>query len=240
MIKNPNSKPPIKRPPQRSKNLLSDIWHFLLRRPLHKTLVKYHSPQERKDFSQRIMQRIGVVVGSYSILDVHRIAIEAPVQVIFDELLKWDGDSTCWPNHLAQVHRVNNSLKEIEILLFGFKKLPFDFFTPLFRLNAIRIQRLPATSDYDNARYLLYRCSGGYPIGVFSMYVRSSIPRQNEQGQSQLFMAVGFDFYGRKTRFKYNPINKIWELMHDRVTANMLNRLKQLCEWRFEKIKKGN
>jgi hypothetical protein len=68
------------------------------------------------------------------------------------------------------------------------------------------------------------------------MYVRSSIARRNEALQSQLFMAVGFDFYGRKTKFKLSPINKVWELIHDRVTANMLSRLKQLCEWRFEKI----
>jgi hypothetical protein len=228
--------PTLKCPPVAGKNLFSDIRNFLIKKPSQKTLVKYSSAQERKEYSERIMQRIGVAVDSYSVLDVHQIAVDAPVQVIFDELLKWNGDSTYWPNYLAQVHRVNERLEEIEILLFGLKRLPFGFFSPLFRLNAIRIQRLPATSDYDNARYLLYRCSGGYPIGVFSMYVRSSIARRNEALQSQLFMAVGFDFYGRKTKFKLSPINKVWELIHDRVTANMLSRLKQLCEWRFEKI----
>jgi len=116
---------------------------------------------------------------------------------------------------------------------------PFGLFSPLFRLNAIRIQRIPAPSDYDNARYLLYKCSGGYPIGIFSIYVRSSIANENESGQSQLLMGVGFDFYGRKNRLRFNPVNKIWELVHNRVTSNTLNRLKQLCEWRFEKIKGG-
>lgn len=239
MKKRPNTNPSIKCPPTASKNLFSDIRNFLFRKPLEKTLVKFSSLKEREAYSERILQRIGMGVENYSILDIHQIAVDAPVQVIFDELLRWNGDSTCWPNYLAQVHRINDRLEEIEILLFGQKKLPFGFFSPLFRLNAIRIQHSPAPSDYDNARYLLYKCSGGYPIGIFSIYVRSSISNENENGQSQLFMAVGFDFYGRKTRFKLSLINKVWEIVHDRVTANTLARLKQLCEWRFEKIQNG-
>jgi len=228
-----------KSPPGASKNLFSDFGNYFFKNPGEKTLVKFASTEEREKYSKRIMQRLRFDVNSYSVLNVHKIGIDVPVQYIFDELLTWNGDSTCWPNHLARVHRVDDQLEDIEILLFGMKIHPFGLFSPLFRLNAIRIQRIPSPSDYDNARYLLYKCSGGYPIGFFSMYVRSSIASENESGQSQLLMGVGFDFYGRKNKFKYNPVNMVWELIHNRVTANTLNRLKQLCEWRFEKIQES-
>jgi hypothetical protein len=228
-----------KYPPSVSKTLWCDINNFFFHTPPEKTLVKYHSPEERKAYSERIMQRIRLEVDSYSVLNVHQIGVDVPVQFIFEELLQWNGDSTCWPNQLARVERINNRLEEMEILMFGVKHFPFGILSPLFRLNAIRFQHTPASSDYDNARYLLYRCSGGYPIGIFSVFVRSSIPNENETGQSQLFMAVGFDFYGRKSRHKFKPVQMIWEFIHNRVTSNTLNRLKQLCEWRFEKIQEG-
>jgi len=229
----------LKIPPEASKNLFSDLKFFFFNKPDIPTLIKFATREEREQFSQRIMQRTGIEVSSYSIMNLHKIGIEAPVQYVFEELLKWDGDSTCWPNNLAKVSRIDNQLESIKILLFGKKRLPFGIFSPLFKLSAIRIQRAPTTSDYDNARYLLYKCSGGYPIGIFSIYVRSSIEQENEKGQAQLFMGVGFDFYGRKTKFKYSPLSFIWEAIHDRVTTNVLNRLKQLSEWRFEKIQSG-
>lgn len=227
------------RPPAASKSLWADISNFFFHTPAIKTQVKYDSPEERIAYSKRIMQRLRLEVDNFSVLNVHKVAVDAPAQLIFDELLQWNGESTCWPNQLARVECINNRLEEIEILLFGVRRFPFGIFSPLFKLNALRFQRSPASSDYDNARYLLYRCSGGYPIGIFSMYVRSSIPEEGETGQSQLLMGVGFDFYGRKSRYKYKPVQMIWELIHNRVTANTLNRLKQLCEWRFEKIKNG-
>ena len=107
-------------------------------------------------------------------------------------------------------------------------------------MKAIRILRTPTSADYDNARYLLYECTGGYPIGIFSMFVRSSIPGELETGQSQLFMAVGFDFYGRKSKYKHNPVNMIWEMVHNRASVNIMNRFKQLCEWRFSKMQSGD
>ncbi len=238
MKKNANTNRSCKHPPAKSRNLFSDIRNFIFTKPKEPTLVSFDTSEEKKIYSRIVMQRLGIDVDSYSVLNVHKIGLDVPVQYIFDELLQWNGDSTCWPNHLARVHRINGRLEEIEILLFGMRVHPFGLFSPLFRLNAIRIQHIPAPSDYDNARYLLYKCSGGYPIGIFSMYVRSSIPNENETGQSQLLMGVGFDFYGRKRRI-FNPLNKIWELIHDRVTANILIRLKQLCEWRFEKIQEG-
>lgn len=231
--------PGIYKPPKASKGLFNDIWSFFLSKPKIPTLIKFKSKEEQEQFSRRIMQRIRVEVSQYSVLTLHKIAIDAPVQHVFNELLDWNGDSTCWPNYIAQVYREDGKLEKIKILLFGKKRLPFGIFSPLFYLTAIRIQRIPAESDYDNARYLLYKCSGGYPIGIFSMYVRTSIPEEGEVGQCQLFSGVGFDFYGKKNKFKYGPISILWEIVHNRVTAHTLNRLKQLCEWRFEKIQNG-
>jgi len=71
------------------------------------------------------------------------------------------------------------------------------------------------------------------------MYVRSSIPDQGEKNQSQLFLVVGFNFYGKENWSKNSFVNNIWEFIHDRVTANVLNRLKQLSEWRFQKLMSG-
>ena len=234
-----SSNPAVNSPPSASVNLLSDIRIFFLNTPREKTLLKLSSFAERQDYSRRIMQRLGVAVGSYSVLNIHKISVDAPVAFIFQELLQWNGDSTCWPNHLARVRRINDRIEDIEILLFGRHIHFMGLCKPLFRLNAIRIQPVPSPSDYDNGRYLLFSCSGGYPIGVFAMVVRSSIARENETGQSQLIMGVGFDFYGLKHSFPLNPVNAIWEMIHNRVTANILNRLKQLCEWRFEKIQRG-
>ena len=107
-------------------------------------------------------------------------------------------------------------------------------------MKAISIHRTPVASDSDNARYLLYKCDGGYPIGIFTMFLRSSISSENETSPSQLFMGVGFDFYGRKNKYKFRPVNYIWEKIHDRATANILNRFKQYCEWRFDTIQKGD
>lgn len=228
-----------KKPPIASKSILGDIRHFFLHKPKTPTLITFESSEAQEAFSKRIMQRTGLEVSKYSILNLHKIGIDAPVQHVFNELLEWSGESTCWPNYIARVHRVNNRLENIQILLFGIKKMPFGFLSPLFSMSAIRIQKIPASSDYDNARYLLYACSGGYPIGIFSMFVRSAIPEENESGQCQLFMAVGFDFYGRKTKFKRNPINFTWELIHNRVSINIMHRFKELCEWRFEKIQNG-
>lgn len=109
-------------------------------------------------------------------------------------------------------------------------------FIPLFFLNSIRIKYTPDSFDFDNARYLLYESHGGYPIGIFAMYVRSSIPEMGEKTTSQLFFLVSFNFYGKEGIGKPNTVNRIWESVHDRVTNNVLVRIKQLCEWRLNKI----
>jgi len=219
-----------------------------MNKPDKATLIQFDSESEREDYTYRILQRLGVEVNSFKILNIHKIGINAPAKYIFEELLKWDGDSSCWPNHIAKVINRRNSLENLSIYLFGWINFPSWIknsllgrsFIPLFSLNAITIKRIPDPVDTDNARYLLYKSRGGYPIGVFSMYVRSSIPDQKEREQSQLFLMVGFNFYGKEKWSNRNLINRMWEAVHDRVTLNVMHRFKQLCEWRFEKIRSGH
>jgi hypothetical protein len=236
-----------KAPPRRSNGLFSDLRWFILRRPAISTLIEFGSPEERVNYSARIMQRIGIDVDRYAILNIHRIGIEAPVRYVFEELLRWDGDSTCWPNHVATVDRVDDRLEHIRIFPFGWRRYPPGFrnsffglrFIPLFNLNAVRFQHLPGPADIDNARFLLYECDGGYPIGIFAMYVRSSIARAEESEPTQMFMVVGFNFYGKRDWSRGFRIMRLWEVVHNRVTANVLNRFKQLCEWRFARVQAG-
>jgi len=234
-------------PPKKSKGIWSDILYFFLPKPANPTLIEFSSQEERIDYSRRIMQRIGIEVSQYSVLNVHRIGIEIPVRYVFEELLKWDGDSSCWPNKIATVHRLDGRLEHILIYLFGRRNYPFGFkrsflglkFIPFFILSAVRIQHLPKSCDQDNARYLLYETSGGYPIGIFSMYVRSPIKDLGEKEQAQLFLMVSFNFYGKESGPNLNLMNKIWEMVHNRVTRNILIRFKQLCEWRFQNLQSG-
>lgn len=235
------------RPPSKSKNTFSDVWHFLIHKPDIPTLIKFTSLPEKEDYSYRILQRLDIKVSDYRILNIHKIGVHVPAKYVFEELLRWNGDSTCWPNHIAKVVRKNNQLENLHIFLFGWSKyrawikkwLMKLKLIPLFKLNAIHFQKLPDPMAADNARYLLYESYGGYPIGVFAMYVRSSIDAQNEKEQSQLFLMVGFNFYGKEQWSKGKFINRIWEKVHDRVTSNVLFRIKKLCEWRFEKIQSG-
>lgn len=234
-------------PPSRSKNVFSDIKNFLFNKPLHKTYIKFNSFEDRLSFRHRILQRVGMDASNYSVLNVHKIGIDAPVQYVFEELMNWNGESTCWPNHIAKVDRINDQIEHIRILPFGWSKYLFGIkngilglnYIPLFNLNAVRIQSVPGLNEADNARYMLYKCTGGYPIGFFTMYVRSSVADQGEKEQSQLFFGVGFDFFGRKNWANRNIVVRFWSLIHNRVTNNVMNRFKELCEWRFEKIKKG-
>lgn len=231
-------------PPNRSKNVITDVFSFLINNPKIETKIKFQSTEERINYNQRVMQRIGIDVEKYSILNIHKIGIDAPCMYVFNELLNWNGDST-WPSHIARVEKKNELIDEISILPFGWKKYPFGIkkgimgfnFIPLFNLNLMRMKRNPDSYDFDNARYILYDSNGGYPIGIFGMYVRTSIPEMGETSASQLIFAVSFNFYGKHGQ-NYRFINKIWEAIHNRVTANVLNRMKQLSEWRFNEVQK--
>jgi len=233
--------------PPRSEGLLSDVRYFLLNKPAVATLIDFTLSAERDRYSQRIMQRLGISVNDYRILNIHKIGINAPVQYVFEELQKWNFDSICWPNHIATVGRIDEQLEHIELFLFGYNKLLNKLkkgrfgskIIPLFNLDAIKFQDSPNNTDVDNARYLLYRCSGGYPIGIFAIYVRSPISEEGESEQAQLFFIVGFNFYGNKGLSDVYIINKAWEKIHNRVTSNVLNRIKQYCEGRFQNIQDG-
>ncbi len=233
-------------PPTRTYNVFGDVLTFLLRRPAIPTLVEIKSPDGREAYRHRIMQRLGIDVTRYSVLNLHRIGIEAPGRYVFEEVLGWNGDSSCWPNQIARTERPDGDLEEIRIRPLGLGRLPFGRnarfgwdVPPLFRMSALKIQHSPGDSDPDNARYVLYACSGGYPIGIFTLYVRSSIPGEQETAQTQVFLGVGFDFYGKKKLSRIRLLSWIWEIIHNRVTANVLNRFKRLCEWRFARTQAG-
>lgn len=237
-----------KRYPDRSRNIFTDLIYFLLNKPNEDTLIELKAKEERQFYRESILQRTGIQVDNFEMLNIHRIGVNVPASYLFDELLRWNGDSTCWPNHIAKVNLVDNKLEEIQIFLFGLskyfpgtkKKGLFGFrLFHLFDLKAIKIHKVPSVNDADNARYILYECKGGYPIGVFTMYVRSSIPERGEKEMSQLFMMVGFNFFGSKTLSKNKFLKSLWSIIHNRVTSNVVCRVKQLSEWRFDKFAGG-
>ena len=221
-------------------SILCDIKNFFLNTPKIKTLIEHKSPEEKEGISQQILQRIGVSVNEFSVLNIHKIGIDIPVKYVFEELLQWDGNSNYWPNQIARVRRFNGGLEKILIYVLGLEKVNLGGllsngikFKPLFNMSAIKIQYATPTTDTDNARYLLYKCSGGYPIGIFALYVRSSISKQSETEKTQLFSLVAFNFYGKKNWFYSSLINPVWEKIHNRATANILNRMKVEFESKF-------
>ncbi|MHC4548611.1 MAG: hypothetical protein ACYTEZ_07520 [Planctomycetota bacterium] len=220
-------------PPPASQGIVHDLSAYLVRRPAPPTLIAVSDPEVREEYTERIRQRLGISVADYAVLNLHRIGIEAPVQLIFEELFTWHDASVWWPNHLACVERQDGSLEHARMLLLGVRRWP------LFELDAVRIRRQPGRGDQDNARYALYETKGGYPMGMFGMYVRSRIADRGEGERSQLFFAVGFDFYGKKGWPHRRVINPIWEWLHNRITGNILHRVKRVCEWRFQRIEGG-
>ncbi len=221
-------------------SILCDVKNYFLNTPKIKTLLEHKSPEEKEGISQRILQRIGVSVNQYSVLNVNSIGIDVPVKYVFEELLQWDGNSSYWPNQIARVKRIDGSLEKILIYILGLEKIDLGGILlkgikikPLFNMSALKFQYVTPALDTDNARYLLYKCSGGYPIGIFAIYVRSSISEQNEKEKTQLFSLVAFNFYGKKNRFYNKLLNSVWEKVHNRATSNILNRMKVEFESKF-------
>jgi len=227
----------------RSNGVLRDIADFLLRQPPVNTLIEFDTSAKREDYSQRILQRLQIDVSLYSMLNIHQIGIQVPVRYVFDEIMRWDGDSTCWPNHIAEVERQRAGIDHISIFIFGQRHYPFGRqhrflglrYIPLFNLTLTRLQGQANTTETDNARFVLFRTTGGYPIGHFCMFTRSPIQALGETEMTQLFLMVGFDFYGKKSSRFSRFASKGWEPIHNRVTANIMNRFKQLCERRFHR-----
>ena len=104
-------------PPIRSRNIFTDIWYFLLFKPKPPTLQAFRNEDDRENYNKRILQRLGIKPDDFTVLNIHRIGVNAPPSYMFNELLKWNGESTCWPNHLAKVDRVGNRLENIRVLL---------------------------------------------------------------------------------------------------------------------------
>jgi hypothetical protein len=222
--------------------LLRDVRGFLLASPPSPTAVPAATLEERRDLSGRIQQRVGIDVTPYSILNIHHIGIDAPGRAVFGRIMSWDGDSSYWPNHIARATRLDEGLHRIDIHLFGWRRFLGLGLKPLFRLEAARILEEPGPGDPDNHRFVMFRCEGGYPIGHFIMYVRSSIPVVGETGTTQLFLAVGFNVYGRRRLARAGParlVTALWERLHNRVTSHVLHRLKALCEDDLRGIESG-
>jgi hypothetical protein len=219
--------------------VISDIRNYFLHKPEIATLVDFPTLAEREEYGKRILQRLDVEVDQYSILNVHQIGIRVPVKFVHEEIMHWSEDSPFWPNHIATLQAIDDNLENIDILLLGRAtrllrqalRSIAPGFGKLFRMSALKIQHEPHSSDLDNARFALYECSGGYPIGVFFQYVRSPIESQGETGGAQLFFAVSFNFYGKLRWPRFAA--RAWETIHNRVTSNILNRFKLLCEAEF-------
>ena len=228
--------------PGQSRSVLSDIRRFVINRPAIPTLVDSRSAAAREDYEHRIRQRLELSVSQYAVMNIHKIGIAAPTAYVFEELLDRQAALRCWPGHLAMLERVNDDFERVNVFLLGRKRRFFDLkhdlfglnVVPLFSMKAIKVQRVPDPSDFDSPRYVLYDCSGGYPVGVFGCYVRSPIADLGEKEQSQVFMSVVFNFYGREDWPERHIVNTTWERIHNRVTANILNRFKRLCELKFQ------
>ena len=109
----------LKQPPPKSTGIFSDIRLFFLDKPEVETYIKIHSEEERMFYCKNILQRTGIGVDTFRVLNIHRIGIETPVSFVFEELLKWNGDSSCWPNHIAKVTLKDDKLEKIKVNLFG-------------------------------------------------------------------------------------------------------------------------
>ena len=194
------------------------------------TLIRFSPGWDRGQYHDRIRQRLGSSVDRFAVLNIHRIGIDAPAILVWEEVLRWGPDSRCWPGRIAPVDRRRGDDDVVDVFLFG---------RPLFTMQLERRQDRPGALDPDNARFLLYRCVGGYPIGLFSLYVRSSIASEGERERTQLFFVVAFDFYGRPRWSRAGPVRWIWERIHNRVTGNVLNRFKAECEADFAAVQAG-
>jgi hypothetical protein len=231
--------------PEPTRSLISDVRHYFIRRPAITTLVDFETGVVREDYTQRIAQRVGIDVSQYSVLNVHRIGIDAPVRYVFEELVRWEGDSPYWPNHVATLEDMEDRPGSLRVVLFGrsigrwLGSVSGGRLGTLFQMHARTVRDVPGGSDLDNARYLLWDCRGGYPIGFFSVFVRSPIAARDEAEPTQLFFAVGFNPHGRRFLSHIRPVRRTWEAIHNRVTTNVLNRFKRLCETNFTSAQDG-
>jgi len=232
--------------PDVTRSLPADIRCYLFHKGAIDTLVDFQSDEVREDYAQRIAQRVGIDVTQYSVLNIHRIGIEAPVRYVFEEIVRWRGDSPYWPNHVATLQIEEDRPQDVRVVLLGqsiggmLSSLTAGRVGTLFRMHLRTARAVPGDADVDNARYFLWDCTGGYPIGIFSVFARSAIAARGEIEPTQLFFAVGFNPHGRRFLSGIRPVRATWEAIHNRVTSNVLNRFKLLCEAGFEAEREGN
>jgi hypothetical protein len=228
--------------------LFADIRDFVLHRPVIPTRVETATPEEREDYSLRIMQRIDLSVERYAILNIHRIGVDAPVAFVFEQFRTWGPRSVWWPNRIAKLEAADRDLQHVRVFFLGRKKhlwgVKFPLLglnvIPLFDMRVLKVLEAPDAMDQDNARYMLYRCDGGYPVGIVIVYVRSAIRDRGEPDRTHVFFGVGFNFYGKEDWPQTHWINRVWERIHNRVTGNVLNRFKTECEARFARVVAGD
>lgn len=218
--------------PRGSGGLLDDVRHYVLAHPRDPTALRFANVAVRTRYERRILQRLGVRVADYAILNIHRIGIEAPAVLVWEEIEAWDAGSGFWPDRLARVERGTHRLDDLRVALLG--RSPWT----LFRMTLLRQQNVPRAGEIDNARFLLYRCSGGYPIGVFALYVRTAIAEEGEAEQTQVFFVVAFNFYGSDLLSRLPMLRAPWQWVHDRVTGNVLGRLKRRCEADYARLRR--
>jgi hypothetical protein len=64
---------------------------------------------------------------------------------------------------------------------------------------------------------------------ILAVYVRSAIGAPGGD-EAQVFFVVSLDSCGWRSWPAVRFVTPIWEWIHNRATADMLNRLKDLCE----------
>ena len=99
----------------RSTNTLTDIKYYLFNKPPVNTLVRSNESESREELIKSIMQRTGIDVANYKMLNLHQVGVEAPASHVFDELMQWSGDAICWPNHIARVELQDDKLDNIKM-----------------------------------------------------------------------------------------------------------------------------
>ena len=206
------------------RGLWSDLTTFVLRRPAEQTHIDLSMPGKREIYERRILERLGISVADHQVLNIHKIGIRAAPDFVWNEWARRNPDGHYWPRSIALPAWQDESAEHGKLLLFGLG------FSPVFRVDLVRRYEVPLATDPDNARYALYRCSGGYPVGIFAVYIRSRIAAEHEVEPTQMFFLVSFDFFGKKHWLGTHAVRPIWESIHNRVTTHVLNRFKAHCE----------
>jgi hypothetical protein len=211
-------------PQNRFARLWRDFVSFFVRQPGEPTHIDLSLPELRQEYDRRVFERVGVSVADNDVLNIHRIGINAPPDFVWQVWARRDPEAYYWPTRIAFPSLRNQSRNEGALLLFGRPYLR------LFRAVLIRRHDVPQDSDPHEGRYALYRCTGGYPIGIFGMYARPRNVTEGDIEPTQVFFLVAFDFFGRKHWLGSRAVRPIWESIHNRVTTQVLNRFKAHCE----------